>query len=163
MIESCPPPGSGQKHSHTIKSHHNVGGLPEDLQFELVEPLRSLFKDEVRALGRLLGVPERFIARHPFPGPGLAVRVLGDVTAGDALQVLREVDEVFVEAIKEWGLYDEIWQAFAVFLPIRSVGASAGAGFVFVWWLGFGWRRWGLSIERGRRRRVRRAARRGAR
>ncbi len=100
-----------------------MGGLPEDLQFELVEPLRSLFKDEVRALGRLLGVPERFIARHPFPGPGLAVRVLGDVTAGDALQVLREVDECFVNAIKEWGLYDEIWQAFAVFLPIRSVGA----------------------------------------
>ncbi len=132
VIESCPPPGSGQKHSHTIKSHHNVGGLPEDLQFELVEPLRSLFKDEVRALGRLLGVPERFIARHPFPGPGLAVRVLGDVTAGDALQVLREVDEVFVEAIKEWGLYDEIWQAFAVFLPIRSVGALA----VDLVWLG---------------------------
>ena len=122
VIESCPPPGKGQKHSHTIKSHHNVGGLPEDLQFELIEPLRELFKDEVRALGRLLGVPEQFIARHPFPGPGLAVRVLGDVTEGNALDVLREVDEVYVNAIKEWGLYDEIWQAFAVFLPIRSVG-----------------------------------------
>jgi len=122
VIESCPPPGKGQKHSHTIKSHHNVGGLPEDLQFELIEPLRELFKDEVRALGRLLGVPEQFIARHPFPGPGLAVRVLGDVTLGNALDTLREVDEVYVNAIKEWGLYDEIWQAFAVFLPVRSVG-----------------------------------------
>jgi GMP synthase (glutamine-hydrolysing) len=124
VIESCPPPGKGQKHSHTIKSHHNVGGLPEDLQFELIEPLRDLFKDEVRALGRLLGVPEQFIARHPFPGPGLAVRVLGDVTQGNALDVLRDVDEVYVNAIKEWGLYDEIWQAFAVFLPVRSVGES---------------------------------------
>ncbi|KAG7670965.1 hypothetical protein KSW81_004393 [Nannochloris sp. 'desiccata'] len=124
VIESCPPPGKGQKHSHTIKSHHNVGGLPEDLQFELIEPLRELFKDEVRALGRLLGVPEQFIARHPFPGPGLAVRVLGDVTLGNALDTLREVDEVYVNAIKEWGLYDEIWQAFAVFLPVRSVGVQ---------------------------------------
>jgi GMP synthase (glutamine-hydrolysing) len=122
VIESCPPPGKGQKHSHTIKSHHNVGGLPEDLQFELIEPLRELFKDEVRALGRLLGVPEAFIARHPFPGPGLAVRVLGDVTQGNALETLRHVDEVFINAIREKGLYDEIWQAFAVFLPVRSVG-----------------------------------------
>jgi len=124
VIESCPPPGSDQKHSHTIKSHHNVGGLPKDLKFTLVEPFRELFKDEVRALGRLLGVPAPFIARHPFPGPGLAVRVLGDVTAGDALQVLREVDEIFVNAIREFGLYDEIWQAFAVFLPIKSVGVQ---------------------------------------
>lgn len=122
VIESCPPPGKGQKHSHTIKSHHNVGGLPENLQFELIEPLRELFKDEVRALGRLLGVPSQFIGRHPFPGPGLAVRVLGDVTQGNALDTLREVDEVFINAIKEKGLYDEIWQAFAVFLPVRSVG-----------------------------------------
>lgn len=125
VIESCPPPGKGQKHSHTIKSHHNVGGLPEDLQFELIEPLRELFKDEVRALGRLLGVPKAFISRHPFPGPGLAVRVLGDVTEGNALETLREVDEVFINTIKEKGLYDEIWQAFAVFLPIRSVGTFA--------------------------------------
>lgn len=122
VIESCPPPGKGQKHSHTIKSHHNVGGLPEDLQFELIEPLRELFKDEVRAMGRILGVPEQFIARHPFPGPGLAVRVLGDVTENDALDTLREVDEVYINAIKEFGLYDKIWQAFAVFLPIKSVG-----------------------------------------
>ncbi len=122
VIESCPPPGKGQKHSHTIKSHHNVGGLPEDLQFELIEPLRELFKDEVRAMGRLLGVPEQFIARHPFPGPGLAVRVLGDVTENDALDTLREVDEIYINTIKEFGLYDKIWQAFAVFLPIKSVG-----------------------------------------
>jgi len=125
VIESCPPPGKGQKHSHTIKSHHNVGGLPEDLQFELIEPLRELFKDEVRAMGRLLGVPEQFIARHPFPGPGLAVRVLGDVTENNALDTLREVDEVYINAIKEYGLYDKIWQAFAVFLPIKSVGTSS--------------------------------------
>ncbi|KAK9831472.1 hypothetical protein WJX81_008476 [Elliptochloris bilobata] len=126
VIESCPPPGSGQKHSHTIKSHHNVGGLPKDLKFSLIEPLRELFKDEVRALGRLpaLNVPETFIARHPFPGPGLAVRVLGDVTEGDALDVLRAVDEVFIQTIREWGLYDRIWQAFAVFLPVRSVGVQ---------------------------------------
>lgn len=123
VIESCPPPG-GQKHSHTIKSHHNVGGLPKDLQFTLIEPFRELFKDEVREIGRLLGVPEQFIKRHPFPGPGLAVRILGDVTEGTSLQTLREVDEIFVETIKEFGLYDEIWQAFAVFLPIKSVGVQ---------------------------------------
>ncbi|KAF5827549.1 GMP synthetase, partial [Dunaliella salina] len=109
VIESCPPPGSGQKHSHTIKSHHNVGGLPKDLQFTLIEPFRELFKDEVREVGRLLGVPPRFISRHPFPGPGLAVRVMGDVTEGNKLDCLREADEIFIECIKEYGLYDEIW------------------------------------------------------
>ncbi|GAX77333.1 hypothetical protein CEUSTIGMA_g4779.t1 [Chlamydomonas eustigma] len=124
VIESCPPPGSDQKHSHTIKSHHNVGGLPKDLQFTLIEPFRELFKDEVRQIGRLLGVPEQFIKRHPFPGPGLAVRVLGDVTGGDKLDVLREVDEIYINTIREFGLYDEIWQAFAVFLPVRSVGVQ---------------------------------------
>lgn len=124
VIESCPPPGSDQKHSHTIKSHHNVGGLPKDLQFTLIEPFRELFKDEVRQIGRLLGVPDQFIKRHPFPGPGLAVRVLGDVTVGDALDVLREVDEIYINTIWEFGLYDQIWQAFAVFLPIRSVGVQ---------------------------------------
>ncbi|GBG88782.1 hypothetical protein CBR_g48399 [Chara braunii] len=124
VIESCPPPGSGKKHSHTIKSHHNVGGLPKDMKFKLIEPLKWLFKDEVRALGALLQVPRSFLKRHPFPGPGLAVRVLGDVTAGDALQILREVDEIFINCIKEAGLYDEIWQAFAVFLPIKSVGVQ---------------------------------------
>uniref|UniRef100_A0A383VHP2 GMP synthase [glutamine-hydrolyzing] n=1 Tax=Tetradesmus obliquus TaxID=3088 RepID=A0A383VHP2_TETOB len=124
VIESCPPPGSGQKHSHTIKSHHNVGGLPKDLQFSLIEPFRELFKDEVRAIGRLLGVPETFIKRHPFPGPGMGVRILGDVTEGDRLEVLCMVDEIYINAIKEFGLYDEIWQAFAVFLPIKSVGVQ---------------------------------------
>eukprot|EP00195_Chlamydomonas_chlamydogama_P016056 CAMPEP_0202890436 /NCGR_PEP_ID=MMETSP1392-20130828/832_1 /ASSEMBLY_ACC=CAM_ASM_000868 /TAXON_ID=225041 /ORGANISM="Chlamydomonas chlamydogama, Strain SAG 11-48b" /LENGTH=536 /DNA_ID=CAMNT_0049574005 /DNA_START=190 /DNA_END=1800 /DNA_ORIENTATION=- len=124
VIESCPPPGSDQKHSHTIKSHHNVGGLPKDLQFTLIEPFRELFKDEVRQVGRLLGVPEQFIKRHPFPGPGLAVRVLGDVTDTNKLDTLREVDEIFINTIREYGLYDEIWQAFAVFLPIRSVGVQ---------------------------------------
>ncbi|BDA43210.1 GMP synthase [glutamine-hydrolyzing] [Coccomyxa sp. Obi] len=126
VIESCPPPGTGQKHSHMIKSHHNVGGLPKDLKFTLIEPLRELFKDEVRALGRLpaLNVPEAFITRHPFPGPGLAVRVLGDVTEGDALDVLRQVDEIYINTIRDFGLYDKIWQAFAVFLPVRSVGVQ---------------------------------------
>ena len=124
VIESCPPPGKGQKHSHTIKSHHNVGGLPKDLGFELIEPLRELFKDEVRSLGRLMGVPETFITRHPFPGPGLAVRVLGDVTDSNKLDTLRLVDEIFINEIKAAGLYDEIWQAFAVFLPLRSVGVQ---------------------------------------
>ncbi|KAK6935399.1 hypothetical protein RJ641_035554 [Dillenia turbinata] len=124
VIESCPPPGSGRTHSHTIKSHHNVGGLPKDMKLKLVEPLKLLFKDEVRDLGRILNVPEAFLKRHPFPGPGLAVRVLGDVTEGNALEILRQVDEIFIQSIKEAGLYDSIWQAFAVFLPIRSVGVQ---------------------------------------
>ena len=124
VIESCPPPGSDQKHSHTIKSHHNVGGLPKELGFELVEPLRMLFKDEVRKLGLLMEVPQAFISRHPFPGPGLAVRVLGDVCAPDALDTIRMVDEIYINSIKDAGLYDKIWQAFAVFLPIKSVGVQ---------------------------------------
>ncbi|CAM8884444.1 unnamed protein product [Rhodiola kirilowii] len=124
VIESCPPPGSGRNHSHTIKSHHNVGGLPKDMKLKLIEPLKLLFKDEVRELGRILNVPVGFLKRHPFPGPGLAVRVLGDVTEGNALEILREVDEIFIESIKRAGLYDKIWQAFAVFLPIKSVGVQ---------------------------------------
>jgi len=124
VIESCPPPGSDQKHSHTIKSHHNVGGLPKELGFELVEPLRMLFKDEVRKLGAIMDVPRTFLARHPFPGPGLGVRILGDVTKDNALDILRRVDEVYINTIREFGIYDEIWQAFAVFLPIRSVGVQ---------------------------------------
>jgi GMP synthase (glutamine-hydrolysing) len=124
VIESCPPPGSDQKHSHTIKSHHNVGGLPKELGFELVEPLRMLFKDEVRKLGAIMDVPRAFLARHPFPGPGLGVRILGDVTANGALETLRAVDEIYINTIREFGIYDEIWQAFAVFLPIRSVGVQ---------------------------------------
>ncbi|KAL1830080.1 hypothetical protein ACET3Z_008492 [Daucus carota] len=124
VIESCPPPGSGRTHSHTIKSHHNVGGLPKDMKLKLIEPLKLLFKDEVRELGKILNVPVPFLKRHPFPGPGLAVRVLGDVTEGNALDILRQVDEIFIQSIKDAGLYDSIWQAFAVFLPIRSVGVQ---------------------------------------
>ncbi|KAF3448574.1 hypothetical protein FNV43_RR09287 [Rhamnella rubrinervis] len=124
VIESCPPPGSGRTHSHTIKSHHNVGGLPKDMKLKLIEPLKLLFKDEVRQMGRILNVPEAFLKRHPFPGPGLAVRVLGDVTQENALDILRQVDEIFIQSIKDAGLYDIIWQAFAVFLPIRSVGVQ---------------------------------------
>ncbi|CAA6673359.1 unnamed protein product [Spirodela intermedia] len=124
VIESCPPPGSGRTHSHTIKSHHNVGGLPKDMRLKLIEPLKLLFKDEVRKLGGILDVPEAFLKRHPFPGPGLAVRVLGDVTEGNALEVLRQVDEIFIQSIKDAGLYDSIWQAFAVFLPVQTVGVQ---------------------------------------
>ncbi|XP_002523285.2 GMP synthase [glutamine-hydrolyzing] [Ricinus communis] len=124
VIESCPPPGSGRTHSHTIKSHHCVGGLPKDMKLKLIEPLKLLFKDEVRQLGRMMNVPEGFLKRHPFPGPGLAIRVLGDVTEGNALDILRQVDEIFIQAIKDAGLYDTIWQAFAVFLPVRSVGVQ---------------------------------------
>ena len=112
--------------SATIKTHHNVGGLPDDMPFELIEPLAELFKDEVRQVGRELGLPEEFVARHPFPGPGLAVRVLGDV-AEDGLVVLREADAIFLEEIRTAGLYDEIWQAFAVLLPVRSVGVMGDA------------------------------------
>lgn len=117
VIESSAGP------SAKIKSHHNVGGLPKDLNFKLVEPLRDLFKDEVRALGRVLGVPDEFLSRHPFPGPGLAVRVIGALDAG-ALDILRQADEVFIQALREYGLYDKIWQAFAVFLPIKTVGVQ---------------------------------------
>lgn len=107
--------------SVTIKSHHNVGGLPEGMELELVEPMRELFKDEVRDLGRALGMPEDFIRRHPFPGPGLAIRMPGEITR-DKLEILRKVDTVYLDAIREAGLYDEIWQAFAVLLPVRTVG-----------------------------------------
>jgi GMP synthase (glutamine-hydrolysing) len=107
--------------SVTIKSHHNVGGLPERMNLKLVEPLRELFKDEVRALGRELGLPEALVGRHPFPGPGLAIRVPGEVTK-PALDILRLADEIFIEEIRRAGLYDEIWQAFAVLLPVKTVG-----------------------------------------
>ncbi|MYE59346.1 MAG: glutamine-hydrolyzing GMP synthase, partial [Alphaproteobacteria bacterium] len=107
--------------SVTIKSHHNVGGLPERMGLGLVEPLRMLFKDEVRALGRELGLPDRFVGRHPFPGPGLAIRMPGAV-APDKLEVLRRADAVFLEEVRRAGLYDDIWQAFAVLLPVRTVG-----------------------------------------
>jgi GMP synthase (glutamine-hydrolysing) len=107
----------------TIKTHHNVGGLPERMSFALVEPVRELFKDEVRELGRRLGLPEAVIGRHPFPGPGLAVRILGPVTR-EALELVREADRIFLETLREAGLYDAIWQAFAVLLPVRSVGVK---------------------------------------
>ena len=107
--------------SVTIKSHHNVGGLPERMNMKLVEPLRELFKDEVRALGRELGLSEALVGRHPFPGPGLAIRVPGEVTP-DKLDILRRADQIYIEEIRNAGLYDEIWQAFAVLLPVRSVG-----------------------------------------
>jgi GMP synthase (glutamine-hydrolysing) len=121
VIESCPPPGSGKSHSHTIKSHHNVGGLPKDMQLKLVEPLKWLFKDEVREMGKLLGVPASFVSRHPFPGPGLAVRIMGDVCQENALETIRLADEIFINSIREAGLYDKIWQAFAVYLPVKTV------------------------------------------
>lgn len=134
VIESSPAPSGGpssgssggtfqKKHSHTIKSHHNVGGLPKDLRFKLIEPLRDLFKDEVRQLGKVLGVPEEFLQRHPFPGPGLAVRVIGEITRAN-LETLRHVDEIFIQSLRDEGLYSQIWQAFAVFLPVKSVGVQ---------------------------------------
>ena len=107
--------------SATIKTHHNVGGLPADIPFSLIEPLRDLFKDEVRQIGRALGLPEEILVKHPFPGPGLAVRLLGEVT-GERLETLRAADAVVVEEIRRAGLYEKVWQAFAVLLPVQSVG-----------------------------------------
>ncbi len=107
--------------SVTIKSHHNVGGLPERMNMKLVEPLRELFKDEVRALGRELGLPDAFVGRHPFPGPGLAIRIPGEITP-EKLEILRKADAIYLDEIRKAGLYDAIWQAFAVLLPVRTVG-----------------------------------------
>ena len=112
--------------SATIKTHHNVGGLPSDMPFELLEPFRELFKDEVRAVGAELNVPPHVLGRHPFPGPGLAVRILGEVTH-ERLEVLRAADAIFISEIKKAGLYDEIWQALAVLLPVKSVGVMGDA------------------------------------
>jgi GMP synthase (glutamine-hydrolysing) len=120
VIESVSPSGGP---SVTIKTHHNVGGLPERLPFKLIEPLRELFKDEVRQVGRELGLPEEMVGRHPFPGPGLAIRIIGDVSE-ENLEVLRRADHIYIEEIRAAGLYDDIWQAFAVLLPIRSVGVQ---------------------------------------
>lgn len=107
--------------SATIKSHHNVGGLPDFMKLKVVEPLRLLFKDEVRRVGRALGMPESLIGRHPFPGPGLAIRILGDVTP-DKLRILREADEIFIGGLRKSGLYDKVWQAGVMLLPVQSVG-----------------------------------------
>jgi GMP synthase (glutamine-hydrolysing) len=123
VIESVSSTGGP---SVTIKSHHNVGGLPERMHLKLIEPLRELFKDEVRALGRELGLPESFVGRHPFPGPGLAIRVPGEVTE-EKLSILRRADAIYLEEIRKAHLYDEIWQAFAVLLPVRTVGVMGDA------------------------------------
>ncbi|MGI9380087.1 MAG: glutamine-hydrolyzing GMP synthase, partial [Methyloligellaceae bacterium] len=112
--------------SVTIKSHHNVGGLPERMNLKLVEPLRELFKDEVRDLGRELGLPDAFVARHPFPGPGLAIRIPGEITT-EKLEILRKADSIYLDEIRKAGLYDEIWQAFAVLLPVQTVGVMGDA------------------------------------
>ena len=114
-------PKSGDRVAVKIKSHHNVGGLPKDLRFKLIEPLRKLFKDEVRKVGRSIGLPEEIVNRQPFPGPGLAIRIIGEVTA-DRLNILRDADFIVRQEINRHGLYGELWQAFAVLLPIRSVG-----------------------------------------
>ncbi len=114
-------PKTGERVAVKIKSHHNVGGLPKDLRFKLVEPLRKLFKDEVRKVGRSIGLPEEIVRRHPFPGPGLAIRIIGEVTA-ERLNILRDADLIVRQEINRHGLYKDLWQAFAVLLPIRSVG-----------------------------------------
>jgi GMP synthase (glutamine-hydrolysing) len=119
VIESS----GGDKLSHTIKTHHNVGGLPKDLNFSLLEPFRDLFKDEVREIGKSLGVPEAFIKRHPFPGPGLAVRILGEVTR-EKVKILQSADEIFISMLQKEGLYNQIWQAMAILLPVNTVGVQ---------------------------------------
>ena len=112
--------------SHVIKSHHNVGGLPEHMKLKLVEPLRDLFKDEVRALGVELGLPQAFVGRHPFPGPGLGIRIPGEVTA-EKVAILQQADAIYLDEIRKAGLYDQIWQAFAVLLPVKTVGVMGDA------------------------------------
>ena len=117
VIESCSVNGP----SATIKSHHNVGGLPEKMNLRIVEPLRLLFKDEVRRVGRSLGISEQLIGRHPFPGPGLAIRILGDITP-EKVEILQNVDKIYIDALHAAGLYDKVWQAGAILLPVKSVG-----------------------------------------
>ena len=104
-----------------IKSHHNVGGLPEKMNLKLCEPLRLLFKDEVRKVGREMGMPEHLIGRHPFPGPGLAVRILGDITR-EKVRILQDADDIYIQGLRDWGLYDQVWQAGVILLPVQSVG-----------------------------------------
>ena len=117
VIESCSVKGP----SATIKSHHNVGGLPKDMHLKVVEPLRLLFKDEVRRVGKALGLDPNILGRHPFPGPGLGIRILGEVTAQKAA-IIKEADAIFIGKLREWNLYDQVWQAGAVLLPVQSVG-----------------------------------------
>jgi len=123
VIESSHP---NKGASQTIKSHHNVGGLPENMKLKLLEPVRMLFKDEVRALGRELGVPEIIVSRHPFPGPGLAIRIIGEITQ-QKINILQEADAIYIDEIKKAGLYNDIWQAFCVLLPIKTVGVMGDA------------------------------------
>jgi GMP synthase (glutamine-hydrolysing) len=122
VIESVSVRGPSQ----TIKTHHNVGGLPERMKLALVEPLRELFKDEVREVGRKLGISETLVGRHPFPGPGLAIRIMGEVTS-EKLAILRRADAIWIEELRRGGLYDAVWQAFAVFLPVQTVGVQGDA------------------------------------
>ena len=117
VIESCSVNGP----SATIKSHHNVGGLPEKMNLRIVEPLRLLFKDEVRRVGRSMGISEQLIGRHPFPGPGLAIRILGDITP-EKVEILQNVDKIYIDSLRAAGLYDQVWQAGAILLPVKSVG-----------------------------------------
>lgn len=123
VIESSHPQDGA---SQTIKSHHNVGGLPKEMKLKLIEPVRMLFKDEVRVLGRELGLPFEIVGRHPFPGPGLAIRVLGAVSP-ERIAILQEADAIYIEEIRKFGLYDQIWQAFAVLLPVKTVGVMGDA------------------------------------
>ena len=112
---------SNSNTAHVIKSHHNVGGLPEEMKFDLIEPLRELFKDEVRNIGRELGLNKLLVNRHPFPGPGLGVRIIGEVTL-ERVKILQNSDSIYIDILREDGLYDEIWQAFAVLIPVKTVG-----------------------------------------
>jgi GMP synthase (glutamine-hydrolysing) len=123
VIESV---SSSSGKAHVIKSHHNVGGLPDFMKLKLVEPLRELFKDEVRALGRELGLTDAFVGRHPFPGPGLAIRIPGEITP-EAVETLQQADAIYLDEIRKAGLYDSIWQAFAVLLPVKTVGVMGDA------------------------------------
>ena len=118
VIESVSATGGP---SQTIKSHHNVGGLPDYMKLSIVEPLKSLFKDEVRRIGNSMGIDAELLGRHPFPGPGLAIRILGDITK-EKVRILQEVDHIFISSLKSFGLYDKVWQAGAIFLPVQSVG-----------------------------------------
>ena len=119
-------PVSANGPSATSKSHHNVGGLPEKMNLRIGEPLRLLFKDEVRRVGRSLGISEQLIGRHPFPGPGLAIRILGDITP-EKVEILQNVDKIYIDAMRDAGLYDKVWQAGAILLPVKSVGVMGDA------------------------------------